>query len=261
MANPVGSFLWYELSASDSDRAARFYEAVVGWKVGPADPAAPNDYRFISRADGGMNGAILQLTDEMRAKGAQPAWLPYLAVAGVDDAVAAIVADGGTVPMPKVTIPQGEFALVTDPLGTPFYVMSPVPPPGIEDATSDVFSVTEAQHVRWNELGSPDLDRAKAFYSAHFGFSFTRSMPMGPMGDYCFFDHAGICPGGMMQQQPGQPPLWVPYIGVPSAGAAMTVIEALGGTVLKGPQQVPGGEWTVMATDPDGARFGVVGGA
>ena len=259
MSNPYGSFIWYELLTDDADAVGPFYEAVAGWTVAPRDPQAPIDYRHISRADGGANGAVLQLTPEMQAGGAHPAWVPYFHVADVDREVAAIVAEGGRVLMEKTTIPEGSFAMVTDPMGSPFYVMTPVPPPGKPEAKSDVFSVSEAGHVRWNELASPDLARAKAFYAAHFGFEFNNSMPMGPMGDYCFIDHHGQVLGAMMQQQPGQPPLWVPYIGVKSAEAAKTAIERNGGTVLNGPHQVPGGEWVVQAEDPRGARFGVVG--
>ena len=32
-----------------------------------------------------------------------------------------------------------------------------------------------------------------------------------------------------------------------------------GGTVTNGPHQVPGGDWVIYATDPQGARFGLVG--
>ena len=47
----------------------------------------------------------------------------------VDAAVQAITADGGRALMPKMTLPVGEIAMVTDPMGAPFYVMTPVPPP------------------------------------------------------------------------------------------------------------------------------------
>jgi hypothetical protein len=78
-------------------------------------------------------------------------------------------------------------------MGAPFYVMTPVPPPGKPDAVSDLFSVDGPQHIRWNELCSPDVARARAFYARHFGFQFNESMPMGPQhGDYLFIDHGGL---------------------------------------------------------------------
>lgn len=272
MSNPVGSFIWYELMTTDADAASAFYGAVIGWTVSPRDPASPMDYRHIARGDGGSAGGMLALAPDMIAGGARTGWLPYLYVTDVDAAVAAIRADGGGLTMPKMTLPVGEIALVTDPQGVAFYVMTPVPPPGQPDAASDVFSVTEPQHVRWNELASPDLAGAKAFYAKHFGFEFNNSMPMGPMGDYCFIDHHGIVLGAIMQRQdqaPGNgesnagsarmPAQWLPYIGVPSAMAAKAAIEANGGTVMQGPHEVPGEQWVVVATDPQGGVFGVVG--
>ena len=261
MANPPGSFIWYELLTTDSNAAAKFYSAVVGWKIaGRADPMEDGrDYRTIGRSDGGSAGGLFQLTADMLKHGAKPTWLGYLHVNDVDAAVAAIEADGGKKLM-KMDLPVGQIAMVTDPMGTPFYVMSPIPPPGKPDAVSDVFDPKAEQRVRWNELQSPDLARAKTFYAKHFGFEFNEVMPMGAMGDYCFVDHGGLRLGAIMQK-PEQSPIasWLFYFGAPSAAAAKRAIEAGGGKITNGPHQVPGGDWIVTATDPQGAPFGVVG--
>lgn len=259
MGNPAGSFIWYELMTSDADAAMAFYGAVVGWAISPRVIGAEPDYRHITRRDGGHNGGVLQITPEIEARGVMPAWFPYLSVTDVDRAVKEIVADGGHKVM-EMTIPEGHIALVSDPQSVPFYVMAPVPPADRPDAASDVFSPTEPQHVRWNELASPNLAAARSFYSRHFGFAFNNSMPMGPLGDYCFIEHHGQVLGAIMQQPEGSgPALWLPYIGVPSIAVAKAALESHGGTVLAGPMEVPGGDWIVVATDPQGARFGLVG--
>ena len=262
MSNAIGSFIWYELLAKDSDAASAFYGKVVGWKVGGpmASGAGARDYRMIGRSDGGYLGGMLQLTADMMQQGARPTWLGYLQVRDLDAAVRAIVADGGKVIMPRTDLPVGAIAMVTDPMGTPFYVMTPIPPPGKPDAKSDVFDPMADQRVRWNELASPDLARAKTFYAKHFGFAFNESMPMGPMGDYCFIDHGGLRLGAIMQK-PAESPVntWLFYFGVPSVVASKAAIEAGGGRVMHGPMEVPGGLWIVVATDPQGAPFGVVG--
>lgn len=263
MANPPGSFIWYELMTTDANAAAKFYGAVVGWKIpehpGPKSPAG-RDYRGIARSDGGSAGGVLQLTQDMQAHGAKPTWLPYLYVKDVDAASKAIVEEGGKVHLPKMSLPVGDIAMVADPLGTPFYVMRPIPPPGKPDAASDVFDPRAAQHARWNELASPDLARAKAFYAKHFGFEFREVMNMGPMGDYCFIDHGGVRLGAIMQKrESGGVASWLIYFGVASAKQAKAAIEAGGGRILNGPHQVPGGDWIVTATDPQGAVFGCVG--
>jgi uncharacterized protein len=53
MANPAGSFIWYELMTPDPDAIAPFYEAVVGWRISAGIPGQTGgmDYRQIGRAD------------------------------------------------------------------------------------------------------------------------------------------------------------------------------------------------------------------
>lgn len=258
-----GNFIWYELMTTDAAGAGRFYEAVIGWKVaGRAEPLpGGQDYRNIGRSDGGNAGGILQLSPGMVAGGARPAWVGYLPVADVDAAVRRIQADGGGALMPKMTLPVGDIAMVTDPAGTPFYVMRPVPPPGQPDAVSDVFDPAATERVRWNELASPDLAGAKAFYARHFGFEFRETMDLGPLGDYCFFDVGGVRAGAIMRQpERGVPAQWLFYFGVESATAACRAIRDGGGRVTQEPHQAPGGDWLARAVDPQGASFGIVGG-
>jgi predicted enzyme related to lactoylglutathione lyase len=262
MANPAGSFIWYELMTPDPTAAAKFYGAVVGWKIPHEASPQPDgkDYRMIVRSDGGNLGGVLKLTSDMQRHGAHPTWLAYLQVKNVDAALQAIEADGGKTLMPKMALPVGEIAMVSDPMGAPLYLMAPLPPPGKPDATSDVFDPKAAQRVRWNELASRDLARAKAFYAKHFSFEFKEVMSMGEMGDYCFIDHGSVRLGAIMQK-PAQSPIaiWLFYFGVDSVLAAKRAIESGGGKVMMGPHQVPGGDWIIVATDPQGAPFGVVG--
>lgn len=261
MANPLGAFIWYELMTTDPDAARDFYGKVVGWKiVGEAPPEGGFDYRHIIRDDGGSNGGVLALDEAMCQGGARPCWVGYLYVADVDAATSAIEADGGKVLMPKTTIDVGSFALVTDPQGVPFYVMTPIPPADQPDATSDVYARHGVQHVSWNELYTPDIDAARAFYAKHFHFEFNDKMPMGPMGDYWFIDHGGETIGAMMQQPPHIPvPGWNYYIRVADIDVATETVKASGGQVLNGPMEVPGGEWIINGMDPQGAAFSLVG--
>lgn len=261
MANPNGSFIWYELMTPDPDAAAAFYGSVVGWKIAAhSDPAAGGmDYRMIVRDDGGMAGGVLKLTDEMTSGGARPCWLPYFYTPDVDAEVAAIEAEGGKVQMPVTDLPVGRIAMVTDPQGVPIYLMNPTPPANQPEATSDVFDEIEVQRARWNELASPDHAGSLKFYAEHFGFAFNEAMPMGAMGDYSFIDHHGKRLGAIMQRQSDeQPGAWLTYFGVPSVVVAKAAIEANGGQVLMGPVEVPGPQWIVVALDPHGAAFGLV---
>jgi predicted enzyme related to lactoylglutathione lyase len=83
---------------------------------------------------------------------------------------------------------------------------------------------------------------------------------MGEMGDYCFVDHADQRIGAIMTADSGRPTRWTNYFNVPSIDAAMERIEYAGGTVTRGPHEVPGGMHIIMSTDPQGDAFALVGG-
>ena len=262
MANPAGSFIWYELMTPDPDGAAAFYGPVVGWKIArpPVPAVGGKDYRMIVRSDGGNAGGVLGLTPEMTGGGAHPCWLGYLHVDDVDATIAAIVAVGGAVLMPATDLPVGRIAMVTDPQGVPLYLMSPVAPPGQEGMTSDVFSPDAPQHVRWNELSTTDADAAIAFYTSHFGWQQEGHLDMGPLGKYSFVQHGGIAIGAIMPKMPEMPvSMWSYYIGVDDIDRAVAAIGVAGGTVVNGPMEIPGGDYALNGIDPQGAAFGLVG--
>jgi len=260
MANPAGSFIWYELMSPDPDGSKTFYDAVVGWDIEP-QPAGELDYRMIRRSDGGNAGGVMRLDAAMREHGAKPAWLGYLHVEDVDGAVEAAKPDGATTIMPPWSVPGiGRMAMIADPTGAPIYLMKPEPRADQPDATSDVFSVTEPQHVRWNELSSSDAERAVAFYTRNFGWTQQRAMPMGELGDYRFIQQAGVGVGAIMNAMRGMPgSSWTYYFGVDDIDRAVAAVNDGGGKVLAGPHQIPGGEYSLTGMDPQGAAFGLVG--
>ncbi|WP_033074647.1 VOC family protein [Sphingopyxis sp. MWB1] len=257
------SFIWYELMTPDPDAAARFYGAVIGWAIAAhSDPGAPGgvDYRMIVRGDGSHAGGVLRLGAEMIAGGAHPGWLGYLYAADVDAAVDAIVADGGAVHMGAHDLPVGRMAMVSDPQGAVFYLMNPIPPAGKEKRVSGVFSMTEAQHIRWNELAAPDPDAAIAFYKKHFGWEQEGGVDMGEMGQYHFVQKGQEGVGAVMPMTPETPaPGWYYYIGVDDIDRAVAAVTSEGGALLHDPMQIPGGEFSVVGSDPQGAIFGLVG--
>ena len=260
MSKLQGSPIWYELLTADAEAAKRFYDAVVGWTIG--EPAAEfHGYRMIGRSDGKYAGGAMQITDEMREHGARPVWLVYIGVDDADGEAQRIEADGGKVMMPPFDIPGvGRVAMVTDPAGTPFYIMKPIPPEGQPDAESDVFSVDQPQHVRWNELATADQDGAIAFFGRHFGWTQDGAMPMGEMGDYKFIYHNGVRIGAIMRKPPQMPvSMWTFYIGVDDIDRAGKAITDGGGQIIHGPIEIPGGEFSIHGLDPQGASFGLVG--
>lgn len=261
MSNPHGNLVWYELMSPDPAGSKAFYDAVVGWDI-DARSAMPGgqDYRMIKRSDGGNAGGVLALTPEMTAHGARPIWLMYVGVDDVDKTVSAFEQRGGKLLMPATDIPNvGRIAMVADPQGAPLYVMKPTPPAGAPDAVSDVFDASAEQRFNWNELSTRDPAAALDFYGQLFGWVSTEAMDMGDFGQYHFLDHHGQRIGAMAGLSPGQVPAWRCYIKVASIDRSVDRVEAGGGTVSRGPHEVPGGMHIVIGTDPQGAEFALVG--
>lgn len=262
MANHQGDFIWYELMTTDANAAALFYESVIGWSIGDQP-----DYREIQAPTEEHVGGVLPLTKDMTDGGARPGWAGYILVDDVDASVTAIETAGGRTCMPARDMEGiGRFAMVADPQGAPFYVMKPTPPPGAPaDAESKAFAKYEPMpgHCAWNELATSDPEGAKAFYNAQFGWEQQGEMDMGPLGKYEFLQVPGERPyglGAMMPKMPEMPvSAWTFYFRVPDIDAGASAIEASGGAIIQEPIQIPGGDYSLIASDPQGAVFGLVG--
>ncbi len=260
MSNKHGDFIWYELMTTDHKAAEDFYGKVVGWRFG-----GDEHYRHIEASEG-MVGGMLQLTPEMTSGGARPAWLGYITVDDVDASVASITQAGGKVHMPARDMEGvGRIAMVTDPQGAPFYVMKPTPPADAPpDATSHAFAAERPMqgHCAWNELSTTDPEAAKAFYGKQFGWSKDGEMDMGPLGKYEFLKVSGgrFALGAVMPKMPEMPvSAWTYYFRVPDIDAAVATIKANGGTILQEPMEIPGGDFSMNAMDPQGVAFALVG--
>ena len=53
------------------------------------------------------------------------------------------------------------------------------------------------------------------------------------------------------------PPAWLYYINVEDVAASIEVVKELGGKVLNGPMEVPGGSFIAQCLDPQGAVFAI----
>jgi predicted enzyme related to lactoylglutathione lyase len=237
MTNNPGDFIWYELMTSDAAGARDFYSAVVGWNIEGASDA-PMDYRMISASDGPVAG-LMPLTAEMQSGGARPCWVGYINVDDVDSSANAVRAAGGSVHQEPWDIPGiGRMAFVADPQGVMFYIMKPTPPADQPDAESKSFAATEPMvgHCAWNELSSTDPEAAKGFYGTLFG-----------------------C-GAVMPKMAEMPiPMWTYYFRVPDIDVAVATAKAKGGQILQEPIEIPGGDYSMVGMDPQGAPFALVG--
>jgi predicted enzyme related to lactoylglutathione lyase len=251
MSNPPGSPIWYELMTPDPDGAKRFYDDVIGWAI-EAAPSGPMDYRMIA-APGGLAGGVFRLTDDMQAGGARPAWLLYLGVTDVDATAGRAASLGARIFVPPTDIPGiGRFALMADPQGAPFYIMHTG-----RDETSTVFAPGVPGRCSWNELCTPNLPGALAFYGDLFGWENRETMDMGPMGGYHFLDLGDMRLGATVEMK-DRPAHWNLYFNVPDMAEAIERVRAGGGSIEMGPHDVPSGDCIVLATDPQTARFALV---
>jgi uncharacterized protein len=64
----------------------------------------------------------------------------------------------------------------------------------------------------------------------------------------------------VMNRMPdGPPPAWNFYFGVEDIDVAAKAVSDNGGAIHYGPAEVPGGVHIIVASDPQGAMFGLVG--
>lgn len=260
MANRHGDFIWYELMTTDAEAAQTFYGGLLGWTFREFEQSGM-DYRLFA-ADGPDVGGVMPLTEEMRNGGARPLWAGYIGVEDIDDAVDAVREADGEVLMGPEDIPGvGRFAFVKDPQGAPFYIMRPGP----SEHASESFAARTPRdgHCAWNELATSDPSDAKRFYGSVFGWVTNDTLDLGPMGKYEMLKNGvdrDFMFGAVMKQPEAMPAsLWSFYFRVPSIAEASRKIAQGGGQVVNGPMEIPGGDFSLNAVDPQGALFALVG--
>jgi predicted enzyme related to lactoylglutathione lyase len=114
------------------------------------------------------------------------------------------------------------------------------------------------------EIPAKDVEKLKKFYSELFGWKIYR--PPGPI-EYWMIETVPVDEQGMTSR-PGvnggmykkdQPQLKpVNYILVEDIDEYIQKIEDLGGTILRGKQEVPGIGWIALCLDPEGNSIAIM---
>jgi uncharacterized protein len=106
----------------------------------------------------------------------------------------------------------------------------------------------------WCDLQTPDLEGAKAFYAALFGWD----VPDGPAeaGGYTMGYVRGRPVAGLGPQMNPGPPAWATYVDVDDADDTAAKVTANGGKVLMGPMDVMEVGRLLVFSDPTGAVCG-----
>ena len=108
----------------------------------------------------------------------------------------------------------------------------------------------------WADLSVPDLDAAKAFYSAVLGW--TLEDQGADFGHYHLATVGGRQAAGIGPvMQEGQPASWTLYFAADDAAAVEARVTELGGAVLMPTMQVGPMGTMFVGADPTGAAFGV----
>lgn len=119
--NVAGALSWNELATRDPDGSKAFYGAVFGWE--PEDrPIGPGTYT-VWKLDGRSIGGMAPIIGETRQTNLPPHWMVYFAVADADATAERAAELGGVVSVPPSDLPQGRFAVLTDPQGAAFSVI------------------------------------------------------------------------------------------------------------------------------------------
>ena len=111
----------FEISAKDTERAVKFYQAVFGWQV---NKFGSMDYWLVKAGDDkeiGINGAI---SAESKFKGT----VNTISVPSYEEAAKKIVEAGGKILSPKTAVPKiGYMSYCKDTEGNVFGIMQTDP--------------------------------------------------------------------------------------------------------------------------------------
>ena len=245
MAYHFGKFAWFEHVSGDTAKARQFYEQLFGWKV---KTFAPGSYDVIHNGEDFIGGIV-------PAEGGDAAhWRSWMSVPDVDARHAAAIAAGAKPVMAPRDYPGiGRGATLLDPTGARVSIWK-----GATGDRPDNDSVKNGD-FDWNELATPDPQRALAFYEGVFGYSH-EDWDMGDAGKYHVLkDAAGRMRGGVMKTpHEGAPALWVPYVKVEKADEIAARVGPLGGDLLLKPMDVKEVGRIAILSDPSGAALGFI---
>ena len=146
----------------------------------------------------------------------------------------------------------GRTAAIQAPDGAYFFVWQP-------NAHIGAQLVNEVGCFCWNELGTRDPEKAKAFYTGLFDWG----VQVDDMGafKYTTFKVGDNMNGGMMEMTPEWgdiPPHWGVYFTVADCDTAAEKVTSLGGNVLRPPADIPGTGRFAVVQDPQGAVFNII---
>ena len=245
-----GEPCWAELTTPDVDATERYYDALFGWSIPATEQSEQfSGYRQAFRGERPVAGVMPQMEG-----GPPPAWTTYFAVDDAD-AVAGLVGEaGGTVIAEPMDVGDlGRTAVFADPTGAAF---------GIWQAGSFAGTGLVGEHgaPTWSELGTRDIEAARAFYAKVFDWRFEDREY--ERGVYTRISAAGDPFGGLVditeRTPPEVPAHWLVYFAADDAGATVDTAKSNGGEIPVGPFEISEVGTIAVIEDPGGAFFAVI---
>jgi predicted enzyme related to lactoylglutathione lyase len=239
---------WVDLATADLEDAIRFYTTLFGWTAEISGDDFGGYTTFL------LNGLPVAGAGPLFGEGQPTAWSTYL-TADDADAVAARVeaATGKVLVAPFDVMDQGRMAAFLDPAGAPFSVWEAGMMRGAE-----VFDLPGA--LTWAELNTRDLEGAKAFYHAVFGWTFRDTEVGGLPYVICDLNRTPVAGIQLMVGSGWSDdvlPHWLVYFAVGDCDAAADHACALGGRIVSPPTSIAVGRYAVLE-DPQGGTFAVL---
>ena len=122
IVNEANSYSWSELVTTDTETSKQFYSAVFGWGSethGEGGPMAYTEWKIAGRSVGGMMKKPPMMPAEV-----PPHWGVYFTVDGTEAAMDKVKELGGQVLMGPMDVEPGKFAVVADPQGAVFNIIT-----------------------------------------------------------------------------------------------------------------------------------------
>jgi uncharacterized protein len=260
---------WIDTSQPDPEAATEFYSGLYGWEFEDVMPEGSEGKYFQAQLKGRNVAAVGSIPE-----GAPQiaAWNTYIWVDSADETAAKVKDAGGSVlNEPFDVMDAGRMAVFSDPEGAVFCVWQANEHKGAQ-------LVNDPGTVNFNGLNTRDVEAAKKFYGAVFGW---KTLDIGGGVEFWTLDGYGdhletIQPGvrktveeaggpeGFVDvvaniqpigdDQPDTPPHWSVTFGTDDADRDAAKAKELGGKVLVEPMDAPWVRMTVLA-DPAGAIF------
>ncbi len=245
-----GTPVWVDLASRDLEGSKAFYSKLFGWQPFTIpDPNAGGYTMFL------LDGKQVAAVSPAQSPDQPGAWSVYFATDDANTTAKAVRDAGGRViAEPFDVMDSGRMAVFTDPTGAFFCVWQARQHKGFQASNAP-------SSYAWTELNTRGFEKAKPFYQKVFGWG-AKTSPMGEGAPpYTEWQIKGKSIAGgweMSKDIPASvPPHWMNYFAVQNVDAAAKKVGELGGKVMMGPQDFPGGRFAI-ATDPQGAAFGVL---